>query len=104
MSALDEAADRLADAFRDLVHEAVEVVKVSAAERAAVEFQGAPPAPRSEHDGRFWFTTRQAADYAGRHVQTVTAALGVGDLKGKQTKPGASWRIHREALDEWLGR
>lgn len=51
---------------------------------------------------RIWFSTTQAADYAGRHPKTILDALHIGDLKGSQRAAGCSWRIHRDALDAWL--
>lgn len=51
---------------------------------------------------RIWFSTTQAAEYAGRHQKTVLNALYLGDLKGAQRQTGCSWRIHRDDLDSWL--
>jgi excisionase family DNA binding protein len=58
---------------------------------------------RDLDDGRIWFSTNQAARYAGRHPKTILTALALGDLKGTQRHPGCSWRIRREDLDAWLG-
>lgn len=52
--------------------------------------------------GRVWFSTAQAAEYAGRHQKTVLNALYDGELVGSQRKVGCSWRIHRSDLDSWL--
>lgn len=57
---------------------------------------------------RLRFTTDQAAEYAGCHVQTVLKALAAGDLHGgqriKDGEPvkGGRWSIRRECLDAWL--
>lgn len=48
------------------------------------------------------FTTAQAAEYAGCHVDTVRRALEDGGLHGGQRKPGGRWSIRRECLDRWL--
>jgi len=53
---------------------------------------------------RVWFNTTTAAEYAGVHPDTVADALRSGELQGSQRKsPGGHWRIHRDALDAWLG-
>lgn len=52
---------------------------------------------------RIWFSTSQAAEYAARHPRTIANALRDGELVGHQRGPGCSWRIHRDALDAWLG-
>ncbi len=54
-------------------------------------------------NARIWHTTNTAAEYADCHPQTVLAALRAGELKGSQRKANGRWRIHREALDAWLG-
>ena len=51
---------------------------------------------------RIWFSTGQAAEYAGRHPKTVLAALQLKKLRGSQKQAGCSWRIHRDSLDDWL--
>lgn len=51
---------------------------------------------------RIWFTTNQAAEYTGRHRQTVANALRTGELEGNQRHVGSHWRIHRDALDAWM--
>lgn len=53
-------------------------------------------------EGRVWFSTAQAGEYAGRHPKTVLDALHLGDLRGSQRSAGCSWRIHRSDLDSWL--
>ena len=53
-------------------------------------------------DVRVWYSTTQAADYAGRHPKTILDALHLGELHGSQKRAGCSWRIHRDALDSWL--
>jgi excisionase family DNA binding protein len=53
---------------------------------------------------RIWFTTRQAAEYAGCNIQTIADACRSGALQAGQPFGGAGgrWRIHRDALDQWL--
>jgi excisionase family DNA binding protein len=52
---------------------------------------------------RIWFSTAQAAEYAGRHPVTIRAALEAGELHGTQRKRGGRWRMHVACLDAWLG-
>lgn len=54
-------------------------------------------------EGRVWFNPDQAAVYSGWSRRTVLRALRAGELKGAQLKERGHWRIHRDALDEWLG-
>lgn len=53
---------------------------------------------------QIWFTTKQAAEYAGCHQQTVAEACRTGALLAGQPfgRPGGSWRIHVDDLDAWL--
>lgn len=51
---------------------------------------------------RLWFSTAQAAEYAGCHVQTIRKAAAAGVLNGGQTAVGGRWRIHKDDLDAWL--
>lgn len=51
---------------------------------------------------RFWFTTAEAAEYAGRHVVTVRRSLEAGQLHGSQRVTGGTWRIHLDCLEAWL--
>lgn len=51
---------------------------------------------------RLRFNTHQAADYSGRHVDTIRRALEAGELHGGQRKPGGRWSIRRECLEAWL--
>lgn len=53
---------------------------------------------------RIWFTTAQAAEYVGRHRDTVLKALEAGELHGSQTKTRGRWRVHRDCLDAWAFR
>lgn len=51
---------------------------------------------------RIWFDTKQAADRAGNHRDTVEKALAAGTLHGYQrTTPRGRWRIHVDCLDAW---
>lgn len=51
-----------------------------------------------------WMTTRQVADYAGRHRDTVLLALRRKELKGAQRegRANATWRVHRDDVDRWM--
>lgn len=53
---------------------------------------------------RIWYSTEQAADYAGCDIQTVAKACRAGTLKAGQPfgGKGGRWRIHVEDLDAWL--
>jgi excisionase family DNA binding protein len=51
---------------------------------------------------RLRFSTAQAAEYAGCHVDTVRKALESGDLHGGQRKANGRWSVRRECLDAWL--
>ena len=51
---------------------------------------------------RIWYSTTQAASYAGRHSKTILTALQAGELVGSQRRAGCFWRIHRDDLDAWL--
>lgn len=59
---------------------------------------------------RLRFNTAQAAQYAGRHVDTIRRALEAGQLHGGQrvnqktgeVKKGGRWSIRLECLDAWL--
>lgn len=56
------------------------------------------------------FNTAQAAQFAGRHVDTVRRALEAGELHGGQRrdhktgapKKGGRWSIRRACLEAWL--
>lgn len=51
---------------------------------------------------RIWFSTEQAAEYAGCNVQTIRKAAASGALTAGQRSVKGRWRIHRDALDAWL--
>lgn len=53
---------------------------------------------------RVWFTSRQAAEYAGCNQQTIAEACRSEALRAGQPFGGAGgrWRIHRADLDSWL--
>lgn len=51
---------------------------------------------------RLRFTTKQAAEYAQRHVITIVRALEAKELHGGQRKVRGHWSIRRECLDAWL--
>ncbi len=53
-------------------------------------------------DKRIWFSTRQAAEFAGLHPKTVRNALEAGELVGSQRREGGHWRIHHKDLNAWL--
>lgn len=58
----------------------------------------------SDINARIWFTSRQAAEYAGCNIQTIAEACRSGALRAGQPFGGAGgrWRIHRADLDAWL--
>lgn len=56
-----------------------------------------------------WLTVKQAAEYAGRHPQTIYTALRQyvaskqkRGLRGIQRVPNGSWRVARPDLDAWI--
>jgi excisionase family DNA binding protein len=51
---------------------------------------------------RLWFSTAQAAEYAGKHVDTIRKACESGELHGGQRTKNGRWAIRRECLDAWL--
>lgn len=51
---------------------------------------------------RLWMNTEQAADHAGRHVDTIRKAVESGELHGAQRKVKGRWRINVECLDKWV--
>jgi excisionase family DNA binding protein len=51
---------------------------------------------------RLRFDTKQAAEFAGCHPDTVRRALEAGDLHGGQRKAGGRWSVRRECLEAWL--
>ena len=58
---------------------------------------------------RLRLDTKQAADYSGRHVDTIRRALENGELHGGQRrdkdgrpKRNGRWSIRRTCLDAWL--
>lgn len=46
--------------------------------------------------------TRQAAEYSGRHIETIYDALRLGDLHGSQRTRGGKWMVRVECLDAWV--
>lgn len=53
---------------------------------------------------RQWFTPREVGQMTGVSMDQIYIALQTGDLEGKQRKKFASWRVHRDAVDRWMGR
>lgn len=55
-----------------------------------------------------WLTTAQVAARTHRHVETVRAAVAIGDLHGHQAKRGGKsvrgsrWTIADGAADAWV--
>lgn len=51
-----------------------------------------------------WLTTKQAAEYAHVHRETIYAALQSGELEGHQIngKPSNPWLMTAAALDAWI--
>lgn len=50
---------------------------------------------------RIWHDAASAAEYADCSAETIRRNLSAGLLVG--SKPFGRWRIHRDALDAWLG-
>lgn len=50
----------------------------------------------------FWFSTVQAAEHVGVHVDTVRKAADSGALHGYQRVARGHWRFHRDCLDAWV--
>lgn len=48
------------------------------------------------------YTPAQAAEAAGRHVNTIHLALEAGDLHGGQRVKRGKWSIRVECLEAWL--
>jgi len=69
-----------------------------------------PGAPSRERPGHLppsladevWLTTRQAAEYTGRHPVTVRKAAAGGTLQSTQAGAGRGRRYQQEWLDAWL--
>jgi len=59
------------------------------------------PAPEKLAD-RVWFTTTQAATYAGVHRETILRAVAANALKSSQAGPNGWRRYHRDWLDDWM--
>lgn len=51
---------------------------------------------------RIWLDSQQAAEYAGRHHESIRAACASGELHGTQRVVRGKWRIHRDCLDAWM--
>lgn len=49
-----------------------------------------------------WLTVQEVATYTRRHPKTVLRALREGEISGDRPKPGVVWRIHRDAVDDWI--
>lgn len=54
-------------------------------------------------NARIWHDTKSAGAYTGYSPTTILRALEAGELLGSQRVPGGRWRIHRDALDGWMG-
>uniref|UniRef100_UPI003FA7357D helix-turn-helix domain-containing protein n=1 Tax=Rhodococcus sp. H36-A4 TaxID=3004353 RepID=UPI003FA7357D len=49
-----------------------------------------------------WLTTRDAAQHARCHTQTVLCAARSGELTGHQRRaPNGSWRFKLSDVDDW---
>lgn len=51
---------------------------------------------------RIAFTPEEAADASGLHYETILNAIHSGELAAKAVGKGRIYRIHRDALDEYL--
>lgn len=49
-----------------------------------------------------WLSLRDAASHVGHHRSMLFRALKVGELHGHQRYPGASWRVHIDAIEAWI--
>lgn len=49
-----------------------------------------------------WLSVPAASEYAGRHPQTLYAALRSRELRGGQRGHRHHWRIHTDDLDRWM--
>lgn len=49
-----------------------------------------------------WLSVKDAAEYTGRHPETIRDALRMRDLRGFQRSKHASWRTKESWCDEWL--
>jgi excisionase family DNA binding protein len=49
-----------------------------------------------------WLSIGEAAAYAHRSPDTISAACREGSLRGNQPKPKGKWLIHRDDLDAWI--
>lgn len=50
-----------------------------------------------------WLDTREAAQHAGCHIQTIRAAAAAGELHGYQRKaPKGKWRFDSGCVDAWV--
>lgn len=51
---------------------------------------------------RLRFNTQQAAEFTGRHPDTIRRALESGDLHGGQRKKNGRWSIRVTCLEAWV--
>lgn len=49
-----------------------------------------------------FLSSKEAALATGRHEETVTKALRVGDLHGTQSKKKGRWMIEEDCLGAWV--
>lgn len=50
-----------------------------------------------------WLNQKEAAAYAKQHPDLIRAAVKAGDLPAVAIgKSGKEYRIHRDAVDEWM--
>jgi len=99
-----EPVERAARLIAEALDVLIRAASPTPTPRVAAPEQPADPRP-DDLNTRYWFTTRQAAAYAGCHQQTVAEACRSGELRAGQPFGGAGgrWRIHRDDLDAWVG-
>lgn len=51
---------------------------------------------------RVWFTVTEAEQYTGVSRKELYTALQVGELRGRQRRRNAKWRVHLDDLDRWM--
>jgi len=49
-----------------------------------------------------WLKAKQAAEYSGRHPETLREAMRGGELRGVQNGVGGVWLTKEEWIDEWI--
>lgn len=53
---------------------------------------------------KVWFSPVEIRKITGVGLNAIYSALQCGDLEGTQRIKGGTWRVHRDAVDRWMGR